>query len=200
MLSGKKGYLSGTEAVAVALLPADGAAKVCDIGLFPLVEFVEVNDCTLKRRMDPALKRGIDKRTVDDRPRYSGHIRYLIRTPSHRISSVLLLEHSNDDDVIGGIDPEPGAVHAAPVESARAVRAAVETCMRWIEHDANIHAIADTHERLKKMHRHACGQQVARHQLDRWRRQDLDAIERAATREHLREAHVVLRRGVKPCD
>jgi hypothetical protein len=38
MLSGKKGYFSGAEAVAVALLPADDAVKVCDIGLFPFVE------------------------------------------------------------------------------------------------------------------------------------------------------------------
>src|SRR5271155_2065290 len=112
----------------------------------------------LKRRMSPLLKRRIDKRTVDDGPRYSGHIRYRRRTPSHRISPVLLLEHSNDDDVIGGIDPEPGSVHAAPVESAPAVRAAVEICARRIEHDANVHAIADTRERLKKMHRHARGQ------------------------------------------
>jgi hypothetical protein len=72
------------------------------------------------------LEVGIDQRSVDDGPRDSGHIRHRIRTPSHRISPVLLLEHSNDDDVIGGIDPEPGSVNAAPVESARTVRAAVE--------------------------------------------------------------------------
>jgi hypothetical protein len=44
MLSGKKGYFSGVEAVAVALLPADGTVKVGVIGLFPLVEFFAVND------------------------------------------------------------------------------------------------------------------------------------------------------------
>jgi hypothetical protein len=44
MLSGKKGYFPGVEAVAVALLPADGAVKVCGIGLFPLVDFFEVKD------------------------------------------------------------------------------------------------------------------------------------------------------------
>src|ERR1700728_2753391 len=104
--------------------------------------------------MSPQLKRRIDKRTIDDGPRYSGHIRHRIRTPSHWISSVLLLEHSNDDDVIGGIDPEPGSVHAAPVESARAVRAAVEICVRWIEHDANVHAIANPHERLSEVQGH----------------------------------------------
>jgi hypothetical protein len=44
MLSGKKGYFSGADAVAGALLPADGAVKVGVIGLFPLVEVFEVND------------------------------------------------------------------------------------------------------------------------------------------------------------
>jgi hypothetical protein len=39
MLSGKKGYFSGAEAVAVALPPADDAVKACDIGLFPFEEF-----------------------------------------------------------------------------------------------------------------------------------------------------------------
>ena len=70
----------------------------------------------LEAKNGPLLKRGIDKCTVDNGPRYSGHIRHRIRTPSHWISPVLLLEHSNDDDVMGGIDPEPGSVHAAPVE------------------------------------------------------------------------------------
>src|ERR1700691_2008372 len=98
--------------------------------------------------MDPQLKRRINKRTVGNGARYSAHIRHRIRTSSHRIPPVLLLEHSNDDDVIGGIDPEPGSVHAAPVESARAVRAAVEICVRWIKHDANVHAIANPLERL----------------------------------------------------
>src|ERR1700761_5387984 len=152
----------------------------------------------LKRRMDPVLKRGIDERTIDDGTRYSGHIRHGIGTPSHRVSPVLLLEHSNDDDVIGGIDPEPGAMHAAPVESACAVRAAVETRVRRIKYDANVHAIANPHERLQKVHRHAFGQQVRGHQLHRRRRQYPYAIELALIRKHLRETHVVLRRGVKP--
>jgi len=43
---------------------------------------------------------------------------------------------------------------------SRAVRAAVETCVRWVEHDADVHAIADTLERLKEMHRHACGSRL----------------------------------------
>jgi len=45
-----------------------------------------------------------------------------LRTPIRRISPVLLLEHSNDDDVSGGIDREPGSVHSAPVESSRRSR------------------------------------------------------------------------------
>src|SRR5271163_3395304 len=106
--------------------------------------------------MSYALKRGIDKCAVSDGARYATHIRHRIRTPGHRVSAVLLLEHSNHDDVIGGIDPEPGSVHATPVESAYAVGAAVEICARWIEHDADVHAVANPLERLKEMHRHAC--------------------------------------------
>src|SRR5271170_777388 len=142
------------------------------------------------------LKRRIDKRTVDNGPRYSGDTRYRIKTPSHRVPPVLLLEHSNDDDVIGWIDPEPGAVYAAPVEGARSVRAAVETCMRRIEHDANVHAISNRLERLIEVEGYACGKKVARHQLDRVWRQYPDTVERAAIRQHLRETHVVLRGGI----
>jgi hypothetical protein len=40
MLSGKNGYFSGVEAVAVAVLPADGAVNVGVIGLFPLEDFL----------------------------------------------------------------------------------------------------------------------------------------------------------------
>src|ERR1700691_18891 len=104
--------------------------------------------------MDPVLKRGIDKRAAGDGARYSAHIRHRIRASGHRVPAVLLLEHSNDDDVMGGIDPEPGPVHAAPVESTRAVRAAVEICVGWIKHNANVHAIANALERLKKVQWH----------------------------------------------
>ena len=52
---------------------------------------------------------------------------------------------------------KPGSVHAAQVESARAVRAAVEICARWIEHDANVHTIANSLERLKEMRLRGAG-------------------------------------------
>src|SRR5580658_7639734 len=150
--------------------------------------------------MDPVLKRGVDQRSVGDGPRYAAHIRYRIWTPSHRIPRVLLLDHTDDNDVVGGVDPEPGAVHAAPEKGARADGASIETGVRWLEHNANVHAIANTRERLREMHRHARRQQVGRHQLDGGWRQYPDTVERAAIRQHLRESDVVLHRGVEPGD
>src|SRR5271156_6267912 len=118
-----------------------------------------------------ALARGVEQRSIRDGPRYRTDIGHRVGPPGHRVTSVYLLDHANDDDVVGWIDPEPGAVHAAPVVAACTDRASVEIGPRRIEHDADSHAIAHARERLKETHRHTFGQQVARHQRDRGRRQ-----------------------------
>ena len=84
----------------------------------------------------------------------SPHPRDLCRDRDGRSSDspVLLLEHADHDDFVCGIDPERGAMNAAPVEGSRADCAAIEIGVRWIEHDANVDAIADTRQRPIEMH------------------------------------------------
>src|SRR5271154_4103155 len=95
-----------------------------------------------------ALACGVDQRRIGDGPRYRTDIGHRVGPPGARVARVHLLDHADDDDVVGRIDPEPGAVHAAPVVAACADRAAVEIGVCWIEHDADSHAIADARERL----------------------------------------------------
>src|SRR5277367_5810658 len=147
-----------------------------------------------------ALARGVEQRSIRDGPRYRTDIGHRVGPPGHRVTGVYLLDHADDDDVVGWIDPEPGAVHAAPVIATRADGAAVEIGPCRIEHDAHPHAIADARERLIKTHRNTLRQQVARHQLDRRRRQNPGVVEHPTIGQHLRETNVVLRRCIQPGD
>jgi len=78
-------------------------------------------------------ERWIEQRSVGDGPRYAADIRYRIGTPGHPIPRVLLLDHADDNDVVGRVDPEPPAVHAAPEKATRADGASIETGVRWLE-------------------------------------------------------------------
>lgn len=59
-----------------------------------------------------------------DIPRMSG---IGLGASGHGVACVDLLDHAEDDDVTGRVDPESGAVHAAPVEIADADCAAAAT-------------------------------------------------------------------------
>src|ERR1700740_1775788 len=118
------------------------------------------NSALSGRRTSSALARGVEQRPVRDGPRYPTDIGYRVGRPGHRVTGVYLLDHADDDDVVGRIDPEPGAVHAAPVVAPCTDRAAVEIGVCRIEHDADTHAIADTCERLLETHRPTLRQQV----------------------------------------
>src|ERR1700742_228487 len=80
----------------------------------------------------------LDERSVGDGARYRAHIRYRIRPSRHGVPAVLLLEHPNHDEIVDGIDGEPGSVDAAPIKGAGAHSATVEIGMRWTQHNADV--------------------------------------------------------------
>src|SRR5262245_30088393 len=103
------------------------------------------------------------------------------------------LDHGYKDDVIGGIDPEPGAGGAIPEESAATIGkigelrivfdGAVVSVAEAGPHDVNADAEFAREELRREM--------VAAHELHRRRRENTDAIQLPAVREHGGEAVVV---------
>src|SRR5580658_4302566 len=96
------------------------------------------------------------------------------------------LDHADEDDVVGGVDPEPGSGGTVPVEGALAFG---EIGFGWVENDGAVVAVAEAGSHDLGADAEFAGEQLIRnvvggHELDCCRRKDAPTIELAAVEQH----------------
>src|SRR5262249_39785776 len=104
------------------------------------------------------------------------------------------LDHPDKDDVIRGIDPEPGAGGAAPGERALSYGVADQPRVRVdaeIEPESETRAHAEEADaELAAVHDRG-GEAIGAHQGDGRGREDAGAVELTAIEQHLAEAEII---------
>ena len=98
-----------------------------------------------------------------------------------------LLDHADEDQVLDGIDPEPGSSRAAP----GILPYGAASCRHRVHH----HAEVEAEPQARGVFSHVTGEMIGPHHVDGRRGKDADAVQFTPVQQHLTEAHVVHGRG-----
>lgn len=107
------------------------------------------------------------------------------------------LDHADEDNVVGGVDPEPGTCGPVPEEGAFTLG---QVCCWRVEDDGAVVSVTEAGAHTLRADAELAGEQMGRevvgaHEVDDGRREDAVSVELAVVGKHFSEAEVVFRGG-----